>query len=278
MSVLRPSRRAFLAASAASLACAANKKAIPVGLELFSVRTELKQDLMATVRAVAKMGYDGVEFFSPYFDWTPQYAKDVRKLLDDTGIRCFSTHNGPKSFTAEGLPRAIELNQTIGSKLIIMASAGRVQGLDGWKTVAGTLSHAAEELKASGLRTGYHNHQLEFTPLDGQLPIEVLAANTPKDVVLQLDVGTCVQMKADPVAWIVKNPGRIRSLHAKDWSPELGYQVLFGEGVVPWQKVIDAASKTGGLEYILIEQEGSRFPELETAEKCLSAYRKIVKS
>ena len=278
MSILKTSRRAFLAASAGSLALAANKKSIPVGLELFSVRTELKQDLMATVRAVAKMGYEGVEFFSPYFDWTPEYAKDVRKLLDDTGIRCFSTHNGPKSFTAEGLPHAIELNQTIGSKFIIMASAGRVQGLDGWKTVAGTLSHASDELKASGLRTGYHNHQLEFTPLDGQLPIEVLAANTPKDVVLQLDLGTCVQMKADPVAWIQKNPGRIRSLHAKEWSPETGYKALFGEGVVPWQKVMDAAIKTGGLEYVLIEQEGSRFSELETAEKCLSAYRKSVKT
>ena len=46
---------------------------------------------------------------------------------------------------------------------------------------------------------------------------------------------------------------------------------------MPWQKVIDAAMKTGGLEYVLIEQEGSRYPELETAEKCLAAYHKTVK-
>src|SRR6266404_7857026 len=131
------SRRSFLAlAAAAPLAPAmAKSKHIPVGLELFSVREELKQDLMGTVRSVAKMGYECVEFYAPYFDWTPAYAKDVRKLLDDLGIRCLSTHNGDRSFTSENLPRAIELNQILGSKFIVMASAGRVQGLDGWKKV-----------------------------------------------------------------------------------------------------------------------------------------------
>ena len=278
MSVLRQTRRSFLAASAASLAFAAKKnKAIPVGLELFSVRNELKKDATATLRAVSKMGYAGVEFFSPYFDWTPEYAKETRKLLDDLGIRCFSTHNGPKSFTADGLPRAMELNQIIGSKFVIMASAGRVEGLDGWKGVAETLNRAADQLKPSGLRTGYHNHQLELTPVDGKLPMEVLAADTSKDVALQMDVGPFLEMKVDPVAWIHKNPNRIRSIHAKEWSPETGYKVIFGEGVAPWQKILDAAVKTGGLEYVLIEQEGSRFPELETAERCLSAYKKIVR-
>src|SRR2546423_14032054 len=102
---------------------------------------------MGTVRGVAKMGYEDVEFYSPYFEWTPAYAKDVRKLLDDLGIRCFSTHNSATSLTSENLPHAIELNQIIGSKSIVMASAGRVQGLDGWKTVAETLDRAAEKLK-----------------------------------------------------------------------------------------------------------------------------------
>ena len=80
------SRRSFLAAAAGSIAYAAPRgKAVPVGLELYSVRDELKQDLFGVVRAVARMGYQGVEFFSPYFSWTPEYAKEVRKLLDDLG-------------------------------------------------------------------------------------------------------------------------------------------------------------------------------------------------
>jgi sugar phosphate isomerase/epimerase len=78
------------------------------------------------------------------------------------------------------------------------------------------------------------------------------------------------------VVWIDKNPGRIRSLHAKDWSPEKKYAVLFGEGVVPWKKVISAAIKTGGLEYLLIEQEGSQYSENETVQKCLENYRQLI--
>lgn len=273
------SRRSFLAltASAPLVSAQSRGKRIPVGLELYSVRDELKQDLMGTVRAVAKMGYQGVEFFSPYFSWTPDYAKEVRKLLDDLGIRCYSTHNSASSFAPENLSKAIDLNQIIGSKFIVMASAGKVDGLDGWKGVADRLNQGAERMKPQGLRAGFHNHQAEFMPIDGKRPMEVLAANTTKDVVLQLDVGTCMHAGSDPVAWIEKNPGRIVSMHCKDWSPDpaKAYKVLVGEGVAPWKKLFQAAEKTGGIEYYLIEQEGSAYPPFETAERCLATFRKL---
>src|SRR4051794_6284187 len=129
------SRRSFLATAAAlplATALPQNKR-IPIGLELYSVRNELTKDLKGTVTAVAKMGYQVVEFFSPYFAWTPAQTKDVRTLLDDLGIRCASTHNGPNAFTGDGIAKAIELNNILGAKYIVMASAGRVEpGLDGW--------------------------------------------------------------------------------------------------------------------------------------------------
>src|SRR5713226_4670109 len=87
------SRRSFLAFSA-TLPWAFSARAlasIPVGLELYSVRNELKQNLEATVRAVAQMGYQGVEFYAPYFEWSENQSRQMRKLLDDLGIRCFST-------------------------------------------------------------------------------------------------------------------------------------------------------------------------------------------
>lgn len=247
------------------------------GLELWSVRDELAKDLKGTVRAVAKMGYRVVEFYSPYFQWTPDYAKEVRKLLDELGVNCPSTHNSPNAFTADGLQKAIELNQILGAKTIVMASAGRVTSLDGWKTVAEQLSRAAEKLKPHGMRAGFHNHKMEFVQLEGKRPMDVLAANTPKDVTLQLDVGTCVDAGSDPVAWIKANPGRIRSIHCKDWGAGEGngYRVLFGEGDAPWKKIFKAAEAKGGVEYYLIEQEGSRFPSMETAERCLATWKKL---
>lgn len=274
------SRRSFLALAGAlpfalkASAAAAGK--VPVGLELYTVRDELTKDLVGTVRAVGKMGYEVVEFYSPYFSWTPEKAKEVRKLLDDLGVRCRSTHNDSTSLTAENLPKAIELNQIIGSQYVIMASPGRITGIDSWKAVADRLNAAAETLKAAGMSTGYHNHQTEWRPIDGQRPMDVLASGTTKDVVLQLDVGTCVEVGEDPVAWIEAHPGRIKSVHCKDWAPEKGYSVLFGEGTSPWPKIFEAAESVGGVEYYLVEQEqGPATEQLQRAERCLANYKKL---
>lgn len=273
------SRRTFLAAASAAPLLTGAFKNVPVGLELFSVRDQLKEDLMGTVRQVARLGYQGVEFFSPYFSWTPDYAKQVRTLLDDVGMKCYSTHNSASSFAAENVEKAIELNRILGSKYIVMASAGKVEGLDGWKKVAESLNRGAEKMKPAGIRAGFHNHQMEFLPIGAKRPIEVLAANTGKDIVLQLDVGTCVHAGSDPVAWIQANPGRIQSMHLKDWSRSPNaYRVLFGEGDVPWKQVMEAAERTGGIEYYLIEQEGSDFPPMETAARCLATFKKLRQS
>lgn len=273
----RRSFLSFLAAAplgAAAWAAAASKH-IPIGLELYSVRDVLKTDLMGTVRKVAKMGYQCVEFYSPYYQWTDDYAKQVRKELDDLGVRCYSTHNDRKSFTPDGIGRAMELNHILGTRYLVMAYPGEPKTVDAWKQVAETLNKANDTLKAHGLHAGYHNHDAEWHPVDGQKPIEIIASNTDPSVMLQLDVGTCVETGNDPVAWIEKNPGRIRSIHLKDWSPEKGYKVLFNEGVAPWKKIFAAAESKGGVEFYLIEQEGSRYPELETVKLCLANYRKL---
>ena len=275
------SRRSFLAAAVASPLALAAGKNLPIGIELYSVRGEMTKDTLGTVRAIAKMGYQVVEFYGPYYQWTADYAREVRKVMDDSGIRCNSTHNGGPSFTDNGIDKAIELNKILGAKYVVMASAGNVRGLDGWRGVAETLTRAMEKFRPAGLSSGYHNHQAEFRTVEGKRPIEIIAAGTPKDFMLQLDVGTCVEVGEDPVAWIKANPGRIKCMHLKDWGKpaegdkEKGYRVLFGEGDAPWAKILDAAESVGGAEYFLIEQEGSRYPELETAEKCLANYRKM---
>jgi sugar phosphate isomerase/epimerase len=281
------SRRSFLAmAGAAPFAASAVLQAlqtrkIPVGIELYSVRGELMKDLPGTVTAVAKMGYQVVEFYSPYLNWTPEQAKDVRKLLDDLGIKCLSTHNSAQSIALENIQKAIDYNQTIGSKAIIVASPPKVQGVDGWKGFAASLTAAAEKLRPAQMVTGFHNHQTEWRPVaEGSTDrmMDVLAANTPKDVVLQLDAGTCVEAGSDPVAWIKKNPGRIKSIHLKDWGAGdgRGYNVAFGEGDVQWKPLLDAAETVGGVEYYLIEQErAGAIGEIAMAQKCLESYKKL---
>jgi len=278
-----PTRREFIgtaigAAAAASLPIAANAAGaskIPVGLEMYSVRNTMAKDLNGTVRAVAAAGYQGLEFYAPYYDWTTAQAKDMRKLLDDLGIRCFSTHNDSAFFAPEKIAHAREVNLILGSKYMVMASSHESASQDGWKKVADILNTASDTLTSDHLGVGYHNHQTEWKPVDGVRPMEILAKNTQPAVMLQLDVGTCIEAGSDPVAWIKANPGRIRSMHCKEWSPDpgKGYSVLFGEGVAPWKQLFAAAENGGGIEYYLVEQEGSRFSEIETAQKCLRAFR-----
>lgn len=273
------SRRSFLAVSAtlpwAFKGAAAASGSIPVGLELYSVRDGLKQDPEGIVRAVAQMGYQAVEFYAPYFDWTETQAKQMRKVMDDLGIRCYSTHNNADDLSADKISHARDLNLILGSKYVVLAWSDPKAGPDGWKVVVDKLNSAAETLGPSGLKPGYHNHQAEFMGVPGQRPMDLIATGTKPSVMLQLDVGTCLEAGSDPVAWIRANPGRVRSIHCKDWSPDpaKGYKVLFGEGVADWKGIFQAAENGGVVEYYLVEQEGSRFSELETASKCLQAFR-----
>jgi sugar phosphate isomerase/epimerase len=259
-------------------------KSPPIGLELYSVRSELAKDLPGTVRAVAKMGYQVVEFYAPYLQWTIPYAKDVRMQLDDLGLRCYSTHNPFVALTpGDTMTKAIEINQILGARHIIMASPpAHTTTLEDWTRVSGQLTTASEQLKVHGLLAGFHNHLIEWSKLEGsdQRVMDVIAANTPPEFVLQLDVGTILEAGADPIAWINAHPGRIRSAHLKDWAPGTeaegkAFRVLFGEGIAPWKRIFAALESTGGVEFYLMEQEGSRYSELETARRCLATWKKM---
>jgi sugar phosphate isomerase/epimerase len=281
--------RAVAAATGPATAMPPVKK-YPIGLEMYSVRNEGMHDMPNTLRNVAKMGYEVVEFYAPYFEWTVPQAKDIRALLDDLGLRCYSTHNHLPYFTPdETIGKVIELNQILGCRILVLATAPNdTNGLAGWTKLCGLLTTTVDLLKPHGLALGFHNHNTEWAPLvPGQRIMDFLAANTPREFVLQLDVGTCVAAGADPVAWINANPGRIRVIHLKDWAPggipanpaagvtgnDKGYRALFGEGVSPWREIFAAAESVGGLEYYLMEQEGSRYSEFETAQRCLDTWK-----
>lgn len=274
-------RRSLLASAGALAALPAFAKKKPlVGIEMYSVRTEMAKNIFEPVKAVAKMGYECVEFYGPYINWTPDQVKEMRKLLDELKIKCLSTHNDSKNLLPENIQKAIDINKALGSQYIVMASAGRVEPtVDGWKKVAGVLTKATELTQAAGLKVGYHNHATEFKELEGTFPLEVIAKNTPASVMMQLDVGTCVQAGKDPVAWIKANKGRITCVHCKEYSkkPDVGFKVLFGEGDSPWKEIFKAAEKEGGVEFYLIEQEGHALPPYEAVDKCLVNFKKLHK-
>jgi sugar phosphate isomerase/epimerase len=284
MKTHRVSRRSFVAllgttpfAFHALAAKQPARKKIPIGLQMYSVRDDEKRDLMGTLKGLREMRYECVEFWAPYFDWMTGRAKEVRKQLDDLGLRCYSNHTGTKHFGEEHLPHVVELNHILGSRYVIMAHAGPQANLDGWRRTAEILARASPKLKAANLGCGYHNWDVDFRPVEGTRPIDILTGNTPKEVVFQLDVATCLAAGADPLAFIRANAGRIKTYHLKDWSddPQKKYRVLLGEGIGRWKDLFELAETVGGVEHYLIEQEGSRFSQMETAKRCLDNFKSI---
>src|SRR5580700_6868820 len=172
------SRRSFLATSAvapfamsgvgAMALGAAPSSSIPVGLELYSVREGLKTDLDGTVKSVAGMGYQCVEFYAPYWEWSEQQTKDMRKLLDDLGVKCYSTHNASSYVTKDNIGKTRDRCGILGCKYVVVASTDvEGQGIDGWQKFADVLNEANEGLAPAKMHAGYHNHKAEFVPMDG---------------------------------------------------------------------------------------------------------------
>ena len=213
---------------------------------MYTLKDEEQKDRLATLRAVAKMGYEGVEFWGPYVEWTPAYAKEVRKQLDDLGLACYSAHTRPSHWSDERFPGVIELNQILGSRYVVMDHAPESPTLDGWKRNAEVLTKGYEKLKPVGIKAALHNWTTEWRLCEGVRPIDYLAKNTPPGFGFQLDLGTAFGERGDPIAFIKANPGRVRSYHLKDWSADRSRRgLLIGEGDVQWTELFKAAEDHG---------------------------------
>lgn len=121
---------------------------------------------------------------------------------------------------------------------------------------------------------GFHNHAVEFQPINGTRPIDVLSAN--RELVFHLDVGPCRQSGTDPVAFIEQHPGRIQAVLCSDWPNDAsGHPPLIGKGTAPWLRIFEAAEGAGRLRFYLVQQEGSAEPPLEAVKKDLDYFREI---
>jgi sugar phosphate isomerase/epimerase len=270
-------RRQFVLVSAASLMRAAPRDTarIPVGLQQTAVSKNIQEDLPGTLRAIAKAGYDIIEFSAGTFmKWSVPDAKQVRSLLDDLSLRCRSTHNEIVSFSGDGLSKAIELNRLIGSNTLVSVRGPGTPAapatLDAWKRFSDQLSQAAGRIRAAGMTLGFHNHDVEFRMVEGVRPIDVLAAN--RDITsFHLNLGLCLKGGGDPVAFIKQCPGRIQSVLCQDF-----------EGKARWEPTFAAVESVGGLQFYLIQRtdglslvprEGNDL--LEFARKDLEYFRAL---
>jgi sugar phosphate isomerase/epimerase len=239
-------------------------------LQLYSVREDCKKDLPGVLAAVAKMGYDGVEFAGYY----ERSAPELRKMLDDLGLKAAGTHIGLDVLLGDALPRTVEFNQVIGNQFLIVPGLDRARtgSRSAWLETARVFNEIAEKLRPLGMYTGYHNHHTEFTPLDGELPWDTFFGNTRPEVVMQIDLGNCLHGKADPVPFLERYPGRALSVHLKEYSAA-NPKALIGEGDVRWSDVFRICETTGNTKWYVVEQESYAHPPMECVEACLKNLR-----
>ena len=172
----------------------------------------------------------------------------------------------------------MEFQRILGNKYLIVPGlpAERRDSRSAWQGTAKLFNEIAEKLKPEGMLTGYHNHSIEFTPMDGELPWDTFYGNTSKEVVMQIDLGNALHGGADPVPFIEKYPGRAITVHLKEYSAT-NDRALIGEGDVRWDECFKLCETIGGTEWYIVEQESYAYPPLECVDRCLKALRDMGK-
>jgi len=275
------SRRGFLKAGAVGmaglglvgvgpLAAGGAGKRIPVGLQLYSVRQPLAKDVEGVIAKVAEMGYEGVEFAGYY----NKSGEELRKILDKNGLVCCGSHVRGNELKPENLAKTIDFHKALGNIFLIKPSGAGGKTKQSWLDAAKRFNDVAEQLKPHGMYTGYHNHSLEFKPMDGSCPWEIFFKHTDDRVCQQLDTGNCMKGGGKPCAYLKMFPGRTRTVHLK----EHGGPGDVGKGDCPWKEIFSLCETVAGTQWYIVEQESykQRSP-LEAAKQAADFMKEMGK-
>jgi sugar phosphate isomerase/epimerase len=248
-------------------------KKILVAVQLYSVRNDCARDLPGVLKAVAQMGYDGVEF-AGYYNRT---AEELRAMLDDVGLKVAGAHVGIQTLLGDELEKSVAFHRVLGNRFLIVPGLPtelRATAAD-WRRTADLFNEIAARLAPYGMMTGYHNHSHEFKPMEGKIPWEILFDATHPEVCMQPDSGNARDGGADIIPYIRKYPGRSRTVHLKEYSSDRSRAALLGEGEIRWMDLFDACERVGGTEWYIIEQETYSHPPLECIRICRENLRRL---
>jgi sugar phosphate isomerase/epimerase len=252
-------------------------KMIPVATQIWPVREEFLKDMPATLQAIARMGYDGVELCY-YWPEVWDHAPRIRSLCDGLGLKIAGAHVPWEHTSGDKLKRVIAFSHAVGMTTLIVPAlpeelcASRL----GLLKAAQALNELARVLEPEGLFPGYHNHTWEFRPIEAELPWDTIFANAVPRVVMQLDIGNALMGGGDPLAALQRYAGRARTIHLKEYAAQ-DEKALLGEGEVEWEKVFALCESSGATQWYIVEQESGIYPPLECASRCLDNLRAMGK-
>lgn len=249
-----------------------------IGVQLWSVKDEVKQDFEGTLDKLAKLGFQGVEFAGEF----GPFAKDaagLRRFLDKTGLQCAGAHMHFDALSAASFDATTAFYKTVGCSKLLISRDERANSREGAAQVAKELTMLAARLAPLGMKIGYHNHAEEMAGADGQTPWDVIAVGTPAGSIMQQDVGWTTFAGKDPVALVKRYPGRTVSTHYKaKFAPGTTGTPIIGQDKTDWAGLTMAARRVGGTEWIILEQE--EYPngmgQLETVAASLRGLQAVL--
>lgn len=222
-----------------------------IGVQLYTVRTLLASDFDGTMEQVAKIGYKEVEF-AGYYDRTPQA---LRRQLDGLGLRAPSAHIG-LDLLGDNWARTLDDAETLGHDYLVVAwldDKDRAT-LGALRSTIEKFNHAGEEATKRGIGFAYHNHDFEFTPVEGRMPYDVLLAECdPENVKFEMDLYWITKGGQDPVAYFEKYPGRFPMVHVKDMAAG-EKMVSVGKGQIDWARIF-AKHDDAGIQHYFVEHD-----------------------
>jgi sugar phosphate isomerase/epimerase len=278
-------RREFLGGVAAGLAGAALDTTAsakttdrPLGVQLYTVRSLVQNDLPGTLKAIRKIGYRTVETFVAEYKMS---ARDLRQAILDAGLMVPSAHFGYDDFESR-----FDYAKELGVEYVVCSSIPKTiaNSADGYKRGADQYNAWGAKAKTMGLKFGFHNHNAEFQDFGGVTGFDVLIKNTdPALVQWQMDCYWVAQAGRDPVAMFRQYGSRIQSLHLKDRKPNVPTSVEtgpaaahfteVGNGTLDWVTILRLAGKDH-IPYMYVEQDQTDRPPLESLQ---ISYRNLVK-
>lgn len=244
---------------------------IPVGVQMYTLRDEAEKDFVGTLKQVAEIGYNGVEFAGYY----GHSAKDLKQIVSDLGLATPSAHVGlnwqaPDQWESD-FARQVEYASELGIKYIVLpgmpyqSSWGKAE-LD--EAIA-KIRKAAEMTKAAGMTYGYHNHAFEFDKIEGEYVLDTIYRSIGSDLlVCEIDAGWVHRGGIDPAEYMSLYKGRVPLVHVKDFTAENEFTEV-GNGVVNFKGVFDSAQEAG-IEYYIVEQDYCSGSQLESIKISLN--------
>ncbi|XQW86550.1 sugar phosphate isomerase/epimerase family protein [Thalassotalea piscium] len=241
-----------------------------LSVQLWSVQNDVKSDIKGTLKRLAAMGFNGVEFANEFGEFKHN-PTGLKKYLQQLGLQASGAHVSFEALNNANFDSTIEFYKKLGISQLVIGWDTRAWHPQGIFEVVSLLNQLSKKMAPLNMQVGFHNHQHEFDAFNGSTYWDYLAQHTSYDVILQMDVGWVTYAGQDPIEYVKKYSGRTISTHYKVKLPEgtQGRLPIIGKDTTDWLTLLKTNMSHGATQWIIVEQE--EYPEGLTPLEAVAA-------